>query len=69
MRRTLPKFGVPFEKATPLVHFPKALERPRNNAGPASTITLIAWFVCARARVCVCMRVFVCVQTLIASRP
>ena len=36
MRRTLPKFGLPFEKATPLVHFPKALKRPRNNAGPAS---------------------------------
>ena len=24
-----------FEKATPLVHFPKALKRPRDNAGPA----------------------------------
>ena len=36
MRRTLAKFGLPFEKATPLVHFPKALKRPRNNAGPAS---------------------------------
>ena len=35
MRRTLDKFGLPFEKATPLVHFPKALKRPRNNAGPA----------------------------------
>ena len=35
MRRTLPKFGLPFEKATPSVHFPKALKRPRNNAGPA----------------------------------
>ena len=35
MRRTLAKFGLPFEKATPLVHFPKALKRPRNNAGPA----------------------------------
>ena len=23
------------EKATPLVHFPKALKRPLNNAGPA----------------------------------
>ena len=32
----LAKFGLPFEKATPLVHFPKALKRPRNNAGPAS---------------------------------
>ena len=29
-------FGLPFDKATPLVHFPKALKRPRNNAGPAS---------------------------------
>ena len=35
MRCTLAKFGLPFEKATPLVHFPKALKRPRNNAGPA----------------------------------
>ena len=25
MRRTLAKFGLPFEKATPLVHFPKPL--------------------------------------------
>ena len=36
MSRTLTKFGLPFDKATPLVHFPKALKRPRNNAGPAS---------------------------------
>ena len=35
VRRTLAKFGLPFEKATPLVHFPKALKRPRNNAGAA----------------------------------
>ena len=35
VRCTLAKFGLPFEKATPLVHFPKALERPRNNVGPA----------------------------------
>ena len=32
----LAKFGLPFDKATPLVHFPKALKRTRNNAGPAS---------------------------------
>ena len=32
----LAKFGLPFEKARPLVHFPKALKRPQNNAGPAS---------------------------------
>ena len=32
----LSKFGLPFDKGTPLVHFPKALKRPRNNAGPAS---------------------------------
>ena len=38
MRRTLAKFGLPFEKATPLVHFPKALKRPRNIAGPASRV-------------------------------
>ena len=38
MRRTLAKFGLPFEKATPLVHFPKALKRPRNTAGPASSV-------------------------------
>ena len=36
MRRTLAKSGLPFEKATPSVHFPKALKRPRNTAGPAS---------------------------------
>ena len=30
------KFGLPVDKATPLVHSPKALKRPRNNAGPAS---------------------------------
>ena len=34
MRRTLAIFGLPFEKATPLVHFPKALKRPLKNAGP-----------------------------------
>ena len=33
---TLAKFGLPFDKATQLIHFPKALKRPRNNAGPAS---------------------------------
>ena len=33
--RGLSKFCLPFDKATPLVHFPKALKRPRNNAGPA----------------------------------
>ena len=41
MRRTLAKFGLPFEKATLLVHFPKALKRPRNNAGPAGIGLLI----------------------------
>ena len=41
MRRTLAKFGLPFEKATPLVHCPKALKRPRNNAGPAGIGLLI----------------------------
>ena len=33
MRLTLAKIGLPFDKAIPLVHFPKALKRPRNNAG------------------------------------
>ena len=42
MKRTLAKFGLLFEKATPLVHFPKALKRPRNNAGPAG-IGLLIW--------------------------
>ena len=37
----LAKFGLPFKKATPLVHFPKALKRPRNNAGPAGIGLLI----------------------------
>ena len=41
MRRTLAKFGLPFEKATPLVHFPKALKRPQDNAGPAGLGFLI----------------------------
>ena len=41
MRRTLAKLGLPFEKATPLVHFPKALKRPRNNAGCAGIGLLI----------------------------
>ena len=37
----LAKFGLPFKKATPLVHFPKALKHPRNNAGPAGMGLLI----------------------------
>ena len=41
MRRTPAKFGLPFEKATPLVHFPKALKHPRNNACPAGIELLI----------------------------
>ena len=41
MSRTLSKFGLPFDKATPLVHFSKALKRPRNNAGPAGIGLLI----------------------------
>ena len=41
MRCTVDKFGLPFEKATPLVHCPKALKRPLNNAGPAVTGLLI----------------------------
>ena len=41
VRRTLAKFGLPFEKATPLVHFPKALKGPRKNAGPAGIELLI----------------------------
>ena len=32
MSRTLAKYGLPFDKATPLVHFPKSLKRPWNNA-------------------------------------
>ena len=41
MSRTLYKFGVPFDKATPSVHFPKRLKRPRNTAGPASYIIVV----------------------------
>ena len=41
MRRTLAKFGLPFEKAKPLVHFPNALKRRRNNAVPAGIGLLI----------------------------
>ena len=36
MSRTLSKFSLPFDKATTLVHFPKTLKRPRNNAGSTS---------------------------------
>ena len=32
----LSKFSLPFDEATTSVHFPNALKRPRNNAGPAS---------------------------------
>ena len=42
MSRTLSKFSLLFHEATTSVHFPKTLKRPRNNAGPASTIILIA---------------------------
>ena len=41
MRRTLANFGLPFEKATPLVHFSMVLKCPRNNAGPAGIGLLI----------------------------
>ena len=41
MRRTLAKFVLPFEKATPIVHCPNAIKRPRNNAGPAGIELLI----------------------------
>ena len=41
MRRTLAKFGLPFEKATPLAYFPKAIKRPRYNAVPAGIGLLI----------------------------
>ena len=36
MSCTLSKFCLPFDKAPPSKHFPKALKRPRNNAGLAS---------------------------------
>ena len=41
MRQSLAKFGLHFEKATPIVHFPKALKRPRNYACPAGIGLLI----------------------------
>ena len=37
MRRTLAKFGLSFEKATPLVHFPKALKRGVNRCERVGT--------------------------------
>ena len=50
----LAKFGLPFDKATPLVHFPKALKRPRNNAGPAShTLFLLNFNVSDKFKFCV----------------
>ena len=36
MSRTLSKVSLPFDEGTTLVHFPKALKCPLNNAGPAS---------------------------------
>ena len=36
MRRTLSKFSLPFDDAATSGHFPKALKRLQNNAGPAS---------------------------------
>ena len=57
VRRTLAKFGQPFERATPLIHFQKAFKRPRNNAGPASIY------------LSPCVGVCVHFQTLIATRP
>ena len=63
MRRTLANFGLPFDEATPSVHFPKALKRPRNNAGPASIILIaLCACVCVRVRVCVCVCVCACVR-------
>ena len=41
MSRTLDKFGLTFDKATPLEHFPKALKRSLNNAGTAGIGLLI----------------------------
>ena len=35
MSRTLSKFCLPFDEATPFIHFLKALKRPQNNDGPA----------------------------------
>ena len=43
--RMLSKFCLPFDKATPLVRFPKALKRLQNNAGPASIYSVVANFV------------------------
>ena len=36
MSRTLSKFCLPFDQATPAVHFLKAIKCPRNNTGLAS---------------------------------
>ena len=36
MSRTLSKFSLPFDEATTLVHFPKTLKHPQNNAGSTS---------------------------------
>ena len=41
MSRTLSKFSLPFDEATTSAHFPKALKRPRNIAGPAGIGLLI----------------------------
>ena len=59
----LTKFGLPFDEATPSVHFPKAFKHPRNNSGPAShpLYYYINRLVCVRARARVCVCVCVCV--------
>ena len=36
MSRTLSKVSLPFDEGTTLVHFPKTLKRPRNNARSTS---------------------------------
>ena len=41
VRRTLAKFGLPFEKTTAIVHCPNAIKRPQKNAGPAGIGLLI----------------------------
>ena len=57
----LANFGVTFDKATLLVHFPKRLKRPRNTAGPASLIyNFIQVCLCVCVSVCLCVCLFGC---------
>ena len=66
MTRTLSKFCLLFDQATPEVHFLKAIKRSRDKAGLAIYLyymILIALCAC----VCVCVRACVCVCVCVCT--